>query len=571
MARLLVLLFGLLFVAGAHAAPLRLEESLISVEVWPVVTVMAEPGEAPLAPEQARALAQQGRFAPPTNAAGTLGLRRQAMWLRVPLQVSPSPDERWVLEIDYPPLNRIDAYLDHGGALQPLGTLGNLLPFSQRPLASRAHALPMQLPPGEATLYLRVQTHGGYVLPMVLSRPAAFHERALAEQMLQGVLVGLGLCLLLYSLMQWVALREPLYGKYALLIGAGQLFSVFQFGIGAQYLWTDNVWIEQHVGGIAALLAASGTALFVEQVLAPHRRPWFGPLMKAVALGLWLAAAAHALDWLDVHQVSRVVGTLGLAPALLGMPGALARARRGEVVGWIFVLAWTGYFVSTAFMVGLIAGAVPAGFWSLHAFQIGATLDMLLFLRIIGLRTSALHEAAERARHEQRRLQALAHTDALTGLANRRGLDEALAGALRRAAPGCTQAVFLLDLDGFKQVNDTQGHDTGDELLRVLARRLRAGVRGEGDIVARFGGDEFVVVATNLADEAQAPAIGRHLREVLTAPVELADGRRLQVGVSIGWALAPRDGRDAAALLRRADAAMYASKAGGREPGAAPA
>lgn len=162
--------------------------------------------------------------------------------------------------------------------------------------------------------------------------------------------------------------------------------------------------------------------------------------------------------------------------------------------------------------------------------------------------------------------------DPLTGLANRRHFQAVLEREIDRVTRSGEAALLLmLDIDRFKQVNDTYGHDTGDELLRTLARRLRAGVRGDGDIVARFGGDEFVVVAANLADEAQAPAIGRHLREVLTAPVDLADGRRCQVGVSIGWALAPRDGRDAAGLLRQADAAMYASKAGGRAPGAAPA
>lgn len=560
MSRLLFLLFGLLLVLRATAAPLPLTAETRSVDAWPAVSVWAEPAGATPAPEALRRLP----FAPPRRAHGTLGLQRQAVWLRLPMVVAASPDPRWVLAIDYPPLNRIDAWLDQGGEVKPLGTLGNLLPFSQRPLASRNHALPLQLPAGEATLYLRIQSHGGYVLPLTLARPADFHAQALAEQTLQGVLTGLGLCLLVYSLMQGLVLRQALYLKYALLIGSGLLFSVFQFGLGAQYVWTDNVWIEQHIGAIAALLAASGTALFVEQALGPHRRPWFGPLMKGLAVCLWLTAAGHALDWLTVHQVSAVVGTLGLAPALLGVPGALARARRGDSVGWIFLLAWVGYFVSTAFMVGLIGGRVPAGFWSLHSFQIGHTLDMLLFLRILGLRTQALQEAADRAHSEHQRLQALAHSDALTGLANRRGLHEALASALPQAAPGRWLAVFVLDLDGFKQVNDRHGHETGDELLQALARRLKARVRSSSDTVARLGGDEFVVVTGLLHGETEAEVVARHLREVMAEPVTLASGLRCQVGASVGWALAPRDGTDAAALLRHADAAMYAGKAGVR-------
>lgn len=561
--------------AAGQAAGLALEPGATSVPAWPAVSVAVEPdglasaGSSTLVPEDW--LRDQARFEPPRGAAGTLGLQRQAVWLRLPLEVAPTPDPRWVLEIDYPPLNRIDAWIEREGRLQALGTLGNLLPFSQRPLASRAHALPLLLPPGEAVLYLRVQSHGGLVLPITLSRPAAFHARALAEQTLQGLLAGLTLAIWVYSLMQWIALREPLYGKYALLIGASGLFSVFQLGLGAQYLWTDNVWIEQHVGAMAALLAASGTALFVEQALGPHRRRWFGPLMKGIAVALWLTAAAHALDWLTVHQVSRVVGTLGLAPALLGLPGALARARRGEAVGWIFLVAWLGYFVSTAVMVGLITGRVEAGFWSLHSFQFGHSLDMLLFLRILGLRAQALKQEAEEARTEQRRLQDLAHTDALTGLANRRGLvqalEAALPAALHPAARGGGLGLFVLDLDGFKQVNDRHGHETGDAVLQALAQRLAARVRAGSDTAARLGGDEFVVLAPGVCGDAEARVVAEHLRAAFAEPVLLPDGHQARVGASIGWALAPRDGQEPTALLRHADAAMYAGKAAGRGAG----
>ena len=149
--------------------------------------------------------------------------------------------------------------------------------------------------------------------------------------------------------------------------------------------------------------------------------------MKAGAAVLFATALAYAFDLLHVHQVSSVVGTLGLAPAVLGMPGAVVRARRGDPVGWYFLAAWVGYFVSTALMVGMIKGHVGVNFWTLHSFQFGATLDMLLFMRVIGLRMKAIHAAAQHATRERDTLLSLAHTDALTGLPNRRGLDATLA------------------------------------------------------------------------------------------------------------------------------------------------
>lgn len=159
-------------------------------------------------------------------------------------------------------------------------------------------------------------------------------------------------------------------------------------------------------------------------------------------------------------------------------------------------------------------------------------------------------------------MHSLAQSDPLTGLPNRRGLEAVLARSLAQAGPQRVAAVYLLDLDGFKQVNDRLGHDAGDALLVAVARRLRTCVRAS-DTVARLGGDEFVVVAEGLAGEDDAAALGRKLLEATDAPFDVA-GAACHVGLTIGYALAPVDGGDGAVLLKAADAAMYAGKQAGR-------
>ena len=145
---------------------------------------------------------------------------------------------------------------------------------------------------------------------------------------------------------------------------------------------------------------------------------------------------------------------------------------------------------------------------------------------------------------------------------NRRGLSEALEQALARSSAQRLAAVYLLDLDGFKAVNDRLGHEAGDEVLVGVARRLQALLRGS-DVVARLGGDEFVVVAAGLSGDADAQAIGRKLLDGFREPF-VAAGEACRIGITIGYALAPLDGRDANGLLKRADAAMYAGKQAGR-------
>jgi len=559
---LLVTLACALCSAAAVAQALVLDDARSRIDAWPALTVLGDPGKQMTL---ADARAQRERFVPPTTADGTLGHRRDAVWLRLPIDVAAGSDGRWVLDLEYAVLNRIDLHLlDADGGLVREARLGNLQPFAERPLPSRSHAVELALQPGARyEAWLRVETLGAMIVPLTLSKPPAFWQHALREQMLQGLLAGLGLCLLFYSLLQWVTLRDALLPKYALLIGGGILFSLVQFGIGAQYLWTDRLWAETHLAGIAALAASAGTFLFVEDVLrGPERHPWFGPAMKGGAAFLALVAAAYAIDLVDVHFVSAIIGTVGLAPALLGLPGALKLARRGNPVGWLFIAAWIGYFVSTAVMVALIRGKLPANFWTLHSFQLGATLDMLLFLRVLALRLHAVHEQSRRHAHERDSALSLAHTDPLTGLPNRRGLNAALTEGLVRATRERLMAVYLIDLDGFKPVNDQHGHDVGDALLCAVATRLRASLRGS-DVVARLGGDEFVVVAQGLPSDDKARELGDQVAAAFIDPFEV-QGLHFELGATLGYALAPLDGDEPAALLKRADAAMYAGKQDGR-------
>jgi diguanylate cyclase (GGDEF)-like protein/PAS domain S-box-containing protein len=161
---------------------------------------------------------------------------------------------------------------------------------------------------------------------------------------------------------------------------------------------------------------------------------------------------------------------------------------------------------------------------------------------------------------QDRRTRYEADTDALTGLANRRALERTLEAALGRAsARGRSVALLMLDLDGFKAINDTHGHAAGDEALREVARRLRRCVR-ERDMVARLGGDEFVVVLTDMGPRSRAveDSIDR-IQAALAEPIKF-NGTQLGLGAAVGVATYPADAGDVPDLLAHADRGMYAAK-----------
>ena len=274
-----------------------------------------------------------------------------------------------------------------------------------------------------------------------------------------------------------------------------------------------------------------------------------------------------------------VLAVGGAAVAL----GAFSDISRGgapfgadDLVGAL-AAATAFFFINAILVARAVALAYGARFWhylrtdlAMQTSTVGILLGLgpivvitadfsLAALPLLALPLVALHRAGRRAVDHQHD----ALHDSLTGLPNRTLLNDRLDQALilgRRE--GSTVAVMLLDLDGFKEINDTLGHHEGDQILVRVAERLREALR-ESDTVARLGGDEFAIVLREATTPSDALLVARALTRALAKPFVTRDGMRLDVRASIGVALAPDHGTDAATLLRYADIAMYQAKHGG--------
>jgi diguanylate cyclase (GGDEF)-like protein len=175
----------------------------------------------------------------------------------------------------------------------------------------------------------------------------------------------------------------------------------------------------------------------------------------------------------------------------------------------------------------------------------------------------ATYEDITERRLAEAQIAHMAHHDALSGLPNRILFRDRLEQEMRRLeCQGGWLAVLCLDLDNFKNVNDTLGHPAGDLLLQVVAQRLRGCVR-DGEMVARLSGDEFAVLQPTSDQPLAAQALAERLVRALSAPYDI-DGHRVMISASVGAALAPADGHDADDLLKKADVALYRAKADGR-------
>ena len=502
--------------------------------------------------------------APPTT--GNLGPQRQPVALRLDWVVADGNGGDWMLEIDYPSLDHIELLLMGPDGRPQRWTLGDAHPFSQRSVASRAFAVPLQLQAGQRYQLLGVvHTTGSLILPIRLVRPEAFRLNESRAVLLQGSIGGALFCLLVYALSLGRALREPAHLWFALnVLGTGVFFFSYE-GLGVQHVWGEVAWAREKVTMLAALVGLGSAFLYVDAVLDLARRtPWLSHTMRGLA-GLLLAALClFALGWIDYRTAYLANVVLSPTPLLLALPTAWRLSRGGDRVARTLLVGWAVFGACAVCFTLLQRGLLPMGFWLGHAFQFGTLVELMTWMVVLGSRTRASHLAGELAVRERDLLATIAQTDALTGLLNRRGLQAAAEPLLARCDTRHAHAIYLIDLDRFKPINDQHGHDAGDAVLRSLADRLTAAVR-PNDLVARIGGDEFVVMTAGLGPDvdADARAVAQRLLQTVARPFDL-DGHALDLGMTVGYALAPHDGRVLGDLLKRADAAMYAGKMAGR-------
>jgi diguanylate cyclase (GGDEF)-like protein len=178
---------------------------------------------------------------------------------------------------------------------------------------------------------------------------------------------------------------------------------------------------------------------------------------------------------------------------------------------------------------------------------------------VVGAYNQLLAEIEQRTRHIHR----LATQDSLTGLPNRELLEDRLGHAIAVAERQNRQiAVLFADIDNFKVVNDTLGHKQGDQLLLIVAERMKSAMRGM-DTIARWGGDEFVLVIENVTSPGEVSSVAEKLIEAVGVPISLSSSM-LRLGISVGISLYPQDGRDVTSLIKNADIALFESKGRGR-------
>lgn len=272
------------------------------------------------------------------------------------------------------------------------------------------------------------------------------------------------------------------------------------------------------------------------------------------------ASVLISLLWCALQGLSAFVMMSGGDPVLHVLSATLVMALIGPICARNYAAPRFAFLLVILCDLPFVAGAIASREPWLTVIVVITPPFLLGAMQIIGM----FHRAILLTLAAQARNLHLAQHDSLTGILNRQGMD----AALGRISPHGDRKMALLsiDLDGFKQVNDLHGHGAGDLLLVEVARRLQSEL-DEDHLVARMGGDEFMVVLRDVSPEQVGPSVDRLIAAISHRPYRLGDGTVARVGASIGFACLPEDAGSAVELRLRADQALYRAKGAGKGVG----
>lgn len=280
---------------------------------------------------------------------------------------------------------------------------------------------------------------------------------------------------------------------------------------------------------------------------------------------VWIAAfgaeAWLVVAWLaDFHSTTRMAGYSIVNAGFMLYAAWAAFKARDIVPGWPLPMAAAASFVLAFHWISspVLIDWFPV--WFKYAFMLGTVLVLIQYMSLLA---AVLSLFLKRLLDAEAKALDMAFLDPLTGLNNQRYMNTLFDQALLLATrPHHIVAIFYIDLDNFKPINDTAGHAVGDEVLKTVAARLKSNTRST-DICARVGGDEFVVIGTQLENESHAFRVAKKLLIQLMSPVEVG-GENYTLGASIGISLYPQHGNNLPQLIQCADNAMYQVKRNGK-------
>lgn len=535
----------------------------------------------------------------------TFGYTHSVYWFYINLQNLDSQDLERFLSINYPVLDYIDIYKREQGGSWLHERMGDKHPYSQRYIDNRNFILPVTFEKQKYIEFVfRVETASSMQFPVRIWKERNFFEHDQSEVLGMGLYYGIMLVMVFYNFFVFFSTREFNYLYYVGYVACMALFLASLQGLSFQYLWPEATqWNDLSIVFFLSSAIIFGI-LFTRNFL--HIQKVF---FVNFTLGMLIAVLLLVLitsRLLSYHIQIQIVIVVAFICLNLAFAAGVVRWIQGYATARYYTIAWFAILLGGIILALNKFNIIPRNFYTENIVQIGSATEVILLsfaladrlnrekrkrykaqvavvaserlareaqLEALTVQRQAnetlelrVKERTEELEKANEKLELMSITDPLTNIRNRRYFDKTLKLEMARAIREQESiSVLIVDIDFFKRVNDTYGHQVGDEVLRAVAQKLSQLISRSTDLLARFGGEEFVVILPNTSIDGAA-----HVAECIrTAVAELGFlgiSPELKLSVSVGvFGAVPEPDSNHEHWVRNADDALYRAKEGGRD------
>ena len=538
------------------------------------------------------------------------GMTEQTYWFKIQLPVL-SQQQDWLLELDYALIDQVSVWFTSKGEVLADYHTGDTLAFNQRPVEHEKFLFPLPDADTPQTLYVRATTSGAMKLPLYLWETSDFAVFNGEHNIVMGLFFGFIAAMALSNFFFFITSGSVSFLAYSgYVLGLGLTLACLH-GLSYKYLWPDNQWLQGRSIAIFANLTMLCATLFTTYLLdvGKYSRLAERVLRYTAVFFILMMIAAMLVPYYLFIRVTLVCLIISVV-YIYGI--AFYLSFRGAKLARLYTLAWTTLLAS-----GFIASLenlnlIDVNLNSHYLLMLGAIIETLLLAVVVAMnynqqraeklvaqqqaliqetqlreareRVIAVQEEAQRELeynvqertleleialrelHEaNRELEEKNTIDSLTGIRNRQYFDKRYLAEVRRSRREQTPlTVAMLDIDHFKQVNDQQGHLTGDACIRHTALLMKQLLKRPSDDICRYGGEEFAILLPN-TDANGAHQLLEHMRQRLESSPVAVDDISVSITCSIGFcSQIASAGEPDNALLQQADEALYEAKRAGR-------
>nr|WP_232371229.1 diguanylate cyclase [Desulfogranum marinum] len=528
-----------------------------------------------------------------------LGNTHTRIWVRLRLTSHANVPPDWILQVTWPYFKEIELYLFDTIDGQLIFPKSSMTQAAHNPLAAHlpfAFALSAS-PAMDRIMYLKLHASVKMLVPLKIVRKSTFEQKTLVRHILLGLFFGALLAMGCYNISLYFFTKDDSYAYYVVYVISIILYTLGMTGLGQTYLWPKNSWLLAHGYGVFSSFSFLTASLFIRRILSlPFYGGWPLHVTNLVAIYWGIMFALYLgpnYQWLVTTE------DFGATTTCVALLVTLFFCwYQGSITAKYITIAWTLLLLSTILLMMGLTGIIPFSPMAQNSQNVGLVAEVILLSLTLAERINRTRQEKEEAQEKvlamerqakteleirvnqrtvelRRTLQALESankeldtlslTDDLTQLANRRHFNAVLQQECKRAKRYCQPlSIILADIDHFKMINDTFGHHIGDKCLQHIAHILGSQARRAEDLVARFGGEEFVIILPGTSIEIAAATAERIRHSVQTAPFH-TDESDFKITVSLGVAeLSSRESETEEELIKKADKAMYHAKNSGR-------